>query len=1288
MRNNSETFDLENQSPQRALRLVVEIGYDLPLYITSHRDIPGLPANAILGALKKCSATSQRLLPEQGRAEIGTIQFEVVDIAGQLSYVLRDELEQGNGIKGRTVRLYQGFAGLDWSDFRLEQTQIAEESIAYSEGVYRVRCRDIQREMRRELFVPNSTRLAADFSKTQTTLQVFDTSHFEPNPHTAAYGDAPSQSVYYLKIQYQDGFEIVRASGKTANRFTGCARGLFGTYARDHVIPTDNDDERGIAVEEFIYLEGPGPQLAYALLTGLVLGTNHTLPDNWHLGIDPALVVRDEFEHIGADWYQPGNHSKGKILRFDGLKKSDGKKFIETEINLLLGAFMPVNAAGQLGLRRMAGVLANAATVAALATDDVTRAGELKYNLAGVRNLFAIQWSWFEQPGFDGKFLRANELLDADSIATHGKAKPHTLKFRGLHNTRHTYTTIKNTFDALRDRFAGPPLTLRLGLLPSNNDLEVGDIVRVTLPQLRDHSQEVADGILDRAMEIQRISVDQVSGAVSVDLFGSYQPAGRIDDQPDSTGAELPDSWYSAEGTAMTAAGLNIDSSGFLTADGSLAGNPNSRAVFYYPGDLTIPAGRTLSVSGNSELRVRGVLQIDGTLRGVPSNSGRGFLGSCRGGSGRVVGKRVPGHIFEESRGVVITGRNAVMPPLNITNEGGDLQGIPHDLRGTGGARGGNSFRYLRGDLSYEPAGFGGIGGSGGAGLAVIARGIALGVSGKIDSSGGDGGPGRGVEPRPIPGGSGGGGAPGGVVLLVDGTQNPMPVLSNNKLIACYGHSPDAPGSAGLGDHCLGTSAVRLLFVPKSRTPYDDYEDPALDPSVQQAMDAAAEAQADANIALADLDTIAADGILHQSEKLQIIREYAQLLAQQAGLENQADGAGLTTEKADYTGNLAALTSYLGGLTPAWNNTSADTPISRTLWNINWQAAYHARNTLLNAIAQQAREAGMLGAALQFKWDRRPLGLSWPVSTNYAGGTKYTFNASAGRGYLHVLANDAEGGARVGLNGREVGVMRGDDGVTLWYSFPITLVAGANELSVWASSSDGGTYGGLVVTLGGSGDPQALLDASVADARAAAAEAAAADAQADATEALADLNTIAADGKLHPGEKPQVIREYHQLLAEQAGIETQANRYGITSEKTAYSGAITALSDYLSGTGWDNTATVTTINRSTWNSKWQAVYTQRQALLNKINQIAGSQADWDKIYGDNKPEDNATVGATLEERAQFRTRSHTFMEDFSSAEYREYWVKLNSTGGAMSYYSGGSSQVGGGAARLNDYVAM
>ncbi|WP_444922695.1 hypothetical protein ACJJH9_00025 (plasmid) [Microbulbifer sp. DLAB2-AF] len=1114
MRNNSETFDLYNQAAQRELRLVIEIGFDLPLYITSHNNIPGLPANAVLGALKKCSATSQRIIPEQGRAEIGAISFEVVDIGGQLSYVLRDELEQGNGIKGRSVRLYQGFAGLDWADFRLEQTQIAEESIAYAEGVYRVRCRDIQREMRRDIFVPNSTRLAADFLKPSTTLSVFDTSSFEANPHTNAYGDAPNQSVYYLKIKYQDGFEIVRATGKSGNRFINCTRGLFGTFARDHQVPVDSGDESGVEVEEFIYLEGPGPQLAYALLTGKILGTNTVLPSNWHLGIDPDFVKQDEFENIGADWYKPSDHSKGKILRFDGLEKTDGKKFIETEINLLLGAFMPVNAAGQLGFRRMAGVLAESGTVATIGPDDVTTVGELKYDLAGVRNAFSIQWSWFEQPGFDGKFLRSNNLVDVDSVNVHGDVKQHSLKFRGLHNSRHTYTTIKNTFDALRDRFAGPPLTLRLGLLPSKNDLEVGDIVRVSLPQLRDHSiqgdnnlqwnfssgnegwlgigegattktsasggvlsvtgladnpyiyrnlseserfngedlpyvkirlrrtsddpiplysnfvwrdetstdhnvsinsevqklnalpvnswyemvialsgeEEWTDNLitalrldighnwvsdwsfdvdyirlvpargmdeysLDRAMEVQRISVDQVSGAISVDLFGSYQPAGMIADQSGSTSFELPSEWYESQGTPMGDF-LSIDEDGFLTADGTLTGNTDSRSIYYHLGDLTIPAGRTLSVLNNVELRVHGVLQIDGALVGIPNNTGVGFLGSCRGGHGKLLGRVAqPGYVYRASRGEVVTGRNEVLPPLNIENRGGYLEGIPDDLRGSGVADGGHGYYYNRKENFFEQDGQKGEGGKGGSGLVVVSRGIAFGVSGKIDTSGEDGTAGT-VESNGAAGGSGGGGAPGGMVLLIDGTDNPMPVLSNNKIIACYGESPDSPGYAGQGGVCLGSNAIRILFVPKSRIPYPDQKDPALDPDVQAALEAAAEAQADADAALEDLTNIAADGVLHANEKLQLTREYKQLINDQTDLDILASNVGtvLDSERADFTNALTALTSYLQGLTPAWDNGQENTPISRTIFDSNWQYAYDKKTALLSATIEATRQ--------------------------------------------------------------------------------------------------------------------------------------------------------------------------------------------------------------------------------------------------------------------------------------------------------------------------------------------
>ncbi|WP_444893638.1 hypothetical protein ACJJIE_03920 [Microbulbifer sp. TRSA001] len=992
MRSNSEIFDIHNQSPQRELRLVIEIGYDLPLYISSHSDISGLPINAILGALKKCSSTSQKLIPEQGRAEIGAMSFEVVDIAGQFSYVLRDELEQGRSIKGLTVRLYRGFAGLDWADFRLEQTQIAEESISYSTGLYRVRCRDIQREMRSDIFVLNSTRLAADFSKTANTLQVFDASAFEANPHTAAYGDAPNQSVYYLKIKYQDGYEIVRATGKTGSSFTGCTRGLFGTYARDHVLPEDSDDESGVEVEEFVYLEGPGPQVAYALLTGDILGTNDVLPSNWHLGIDPNYVVQDQFENIGADWYKPSDHTKGKILRFDGLEKTDGKKFIESEINLLLGSYMPVNASGQLGFRRMAGVLADSGTVAAIGPDDVKSLGELKYSLTGLRNVFTVQWSWFEQPGFDGKYLRSNNLIDADSIATHGEAKQHTLQFRGLHNSRHTYTTIKNTFDALRDRFAGPPLSLRLGLLPSKNDLEVGDIVWVSLPQIRDHSQDVAAGTLDRAMEIQRISIDQTTEAITAELFGSYQPASMIADQSESTSAELPDSWYESEGTEMAAAGLSIDADGFLTADGTLIGSTDSRAIYYHLGDLTIPAGLTLSVLNNVELRVRGVLQIEGSLAGVPGNTGVGFLGSCRGGDGSLSGTfNQSGYIYRSSRGDVIAGRNEVMPPLNIENYAGYLLGIPDDMRGSGGAAGGDSYYYNSADNLYERDGRGGSGGAGGAGLAVVARGIAFGVSGKIDSSGEDASAGS-VGIRGVAGGSGGGGAPGGIVLLVDGTDNPMPVLTNSKVVTCYGESPSSPGNAGLGSTCLGANAVQILFVPKSREPYPDQEDPALDPDVEAAQEAAAAAQADADAALEDLGNISADGILHPTEKLQVIREYSQLIAQQAGIETQASEYGITDEKTDYTAAIDALTSYLDGLSPTWSDATQSTPISRSIWETNWEYAYEMRQVLLNKISERAAEGALLAGK-----GTNLLPASLSVFSGYAlppfhGGTRYSLS--------------------------------------------------------------------------------------------------------------------------------------------------------------------------------------------------------------------------------------------------------------------------------------------------------
>jgi hypothetical protein len=139
------------------------------------------------------------------------------------------------------------------------------------------------------------------------------------------------------------------------------------------------------------------------------------------------------------------------------------------------------------------------------------------------------------------------------------------------------------------------------------------------------------------------------------------------------------------------------------------------------------------------------------------------------------------------------------------------------------------------------------------------------------------------------------------------------------------------------------------------------------------------------------------------------------------------------------------------------------------------------------------------------------------------------------------------------------------------------------------------------------------------------------------TAANALLADIAADSKLTPVEKQSVRAEWDTVYAERAGIRTQADGFTITTEKTTYDNAFQALGTYLNaGTAYTIGATppiwiadaslssTTDIVGSTFRSNWAALYTARQALLNKIAAEAAKRADWANVSGANKPEDGAT----------------------------------------------------------------
>lgn len=137
--------------------------------------------------------------------------------------------------------------------------------------------------------------------------------------------------------------------------------------------------------------------------------------------------------------------------------------------------------------------------------------------------------------------------------------------------------------------------------------------------------------------------------------------------------------------------------------------------------------------------------------------------------------------------------------------------------------------------------------------------------------------------------------------------------------------------------------------------------------------------------------------------------------------------------------------------------------------------------------------------------------------------------------------------------------------------------------------------------------------ASGITAAALAAQAAAAAAQLDATNALNTLTDIASDNLLTPGEKPAVIRDRDAITAEQAGIDAKATAFAITTEKTAYDAAVTALTAYLATLTtpvlWSTLTGNTAIVGTTFRSKFLDVYNTRQTLLNKIYQVAKDIAD-------------------------------------------------------------------------------
>lgn len=861
MKYDNPKFATADRSSSRRARFVVMIEFETgSIYCTSHMGISGVPGTVLDGILKDISATSQRIVPDEGRSEIGSMSFSLVDRNSAVTTEFRAKLAALKGLRGKTVRLYRGFEGFTWSEFSLFQTQVVYDA-EYDLGAYKIECADITREQRKEIFEPKATTLRLSCTDTDTTISVYDTSAFLGVEHGAAWSDGPSGTYVYFKIQD----EIIRApfSGKTPDSFTGCTRGALNTRAKAHAVDAATAADQRTKVEEVIYLELPAAKLAYALLTGVLYGQTGTLPDHWNLGIDPAMVRLSDFTGIGVDLWDTADDAKGFTLRFAQEKAQDGKAFLEKQVYTVMGCFSPVYADGSLGLRRMAALTSDAASVLTLTEDHVVSHSGLSYDMPGMINDFQIDWS------YDGKEpRRRSRFVDQASVAVHGRATLKKMEWRGVYGAKATDVTIWQRLFALRDRYSAPPERTQAKLLASLSGLEVGDVVKLNVKNLRDFAGSGSQ--INRAFEVQRISLNHSTGDLDVDLFGS---TARPSTTPpaDVTAYPLPDAFYDSAGTELsTVSGVTIAAGIMTAAPGTpIGGNADMNAagaIFYYLGDLTIQNGVTLKIQHNCQLRVRGFLTINGTIDGnyaglagvaddgavEPYLSGNpGFIGNSRGLDGLRV-TEMSGNPQLESQPIPTTqGKFDAFPFLTLAISGNSLLGIPSDLRGTGGGPGG---KVIYGSTLRAN---GGTGGAGGAGLCIVSRGGTFGGSGQITLRGADT-----AAPSPhleqgknfYPG-TGGAGGPGALLWLMDtgpaiaapdvtgkfygvtGTvaqpfySAEFPVFFMPSRAHQRRNRAEQPYAGYLGPEIisaldLSNAAHRIQYIPPTVVPSDDVDDP------------------------------------------------------------------------------------------------------------------------------------------------------------------------------------------------------------------------------------------------------------------------------------------------------------------------------------------------------------------------------------------------------------------------------------------------------------------------------
>lgn len=173
------------------------------------------------------------------------------------------------------------------------------------------------------------------------------------------------------------------------------------------------------------------------------------------------------------------------------------------------------------------------------------------------------------------------------------------------------------------------------------------------------------------------------------------------------------------------------------------------------------------------------------------------------------------------------------------------------------------------------------------------------------------------------------------------GTSRPIPATAAYVRVGVW-FQYNGGGSSSVQQ---AAEDIRLVDVTDAR---------AASAEAAAAQSTASGAASNASSALSTLATMRSNGYIDASEKPALMRQWQAIQDEDDGIAAQGAAFGLTALRDAYNAAATALAVYLSGLSPAWNDTSTDTPITPAVDQAKWAGYYSARQALLNAIADEA----------------------------------------------------------------------------------------------------------------------------------------------------------------------------------------------------------------------------------------------------------------------------------------------------------------------------------------------